>query len=143
MRIRSKLIITLLIISLLPLVALEVLTVEIIKEEAGAVSQQLIDQLYSLSGLLTLFFVMFILLSGLVVSNSITKPLEKLTAVMDDISQGKLDTSIDPKLKGSDDEIGALAGAFDRTLVSLKLAMRQSAPELNTRLEKGPRHRRD
>ena len=39
---------------------------------------------------------------------------------------GKLDVDIDPKIKNSQDEIGALARAFDRTIVSLKMAMRQS-----------------
>jgi methyl-accepting chemotaxis protein len=66
---------------------------------------------------------------GFYLSKRISKPIKKLTKNIEDISMGKLDTEIDPKLKESKDEIGNLARAFDRTLVSLKLAMRKKRPE--------------
>jgi len=52
----------------------------------------------------------------------ITVPLKSLTKIADDISKGKLDTKIEKV--NTKDEIGDLARAFDRTVVSLKLAMR-------------------
>jgi methyl-accepting chemotaxis protein len=80
-----------------------------------------------------LIFIMFAMcLSmglGLFTSKSISTSIKKLTNNVEDISMGKLDVEVDPKLKESKDEIGALARAFDRTIVSLKLAMKQSAPE--------------
>ena len=59
-------------------------------------------------------------------SRSISKPIKKLTKVIEDISTGKLDTKVDYKLMESKDEIGILARAFDRTIVSLKLAMKKA-----------------
>lgn len=70
-----------------------------------------------------------------ILSRSIAEPIKKLTKVIEDISTGKLDTEIDPELKNSKDEIGRLANAFDRTIVSLKLAMKQTAPQLKKALE--------
>jgi methyl-accepting chemotaxis protein len=63
---------------------------------------------------------------GIYLSRRITNPIKKLTNVIEEISIGNLDVEIDPKLKESRNEIGTLARAFDRTIVSLKLAMRQS-----------------
>lgn len=57
-------------------------------------------------------------------------PIEKLTKVVSGISKGDVGIELDPKLKESDDEIGQLARAFDRTLVSLKLAIMETSPEL-------------
>jgi len=51
-------------------------------------------------------------------------PIYKLTKVVNDISTGQLDSKIDPTMLESADEIGGLARAFDRTIVSLKLAMK-------------------
>ncbi len=59
----------------------------------------------------------------------ITKPIQRLTNVVNDISIGKFDTKIDLKTLESPDEIGELARAFDRTIVSLKLAMKDQKEE--------------
>lgn len=67
---------------------------------------------------------------GFYLSKRISKPIKNLTKNIEDISMGRLDTEVDPKLKDSKDEIGNLARAFDRTLVSLKLSMKQTAPKL-------------
>ena len=73
----------------------------------------------------SIFIVILAIVLGLLISHSISKPIEKLTKTIEEISTGKLDVEIGPKLKESKDEIGRLARAFDRTAVSLKLAMRK------------------
>lgn len=81
-------------------------------------------------GAICAFFAITIILSGLIISDSLTASIRKLTLVIDQISTGRLDAEIDPELKRSQDEIGELARAFDRTLVSLKLALKQTSPVL-------------
>ena len=66
------------------------------------------------------------LLTALIVVFFVTKPLVKVTNVIDSISKGNLATSIDGNILGTNDEIGDLARAFDRTMVSLKLAMKKN-----------------
>ena len=58
---------------------------------------------------------------GLRTEYSITHPIQKLTRNIEDISKGKLDIHVEGKERT--DEIGELAKAFDRILVSLKLAV--------------------
>jgi len=89
-----------------------------------------VDKANLIIGVVILFFAALVILSGLVVSNALTRPITDLTEVIEKISTGNLDVQIDPKLKESDDEIGELGRAFDRTIVSLKMAMRETAPEL-------------
>jgi len=55
----------------------------------------------------------------------VTVPLKSLTKISDDISKGKIDSKMNQGLISSKDEFGDLARAFDRTVVSLKLAMRK------------------
>ena len=59
----------------------------------------------------------------LIVGNSLA-----VTKTIEDISQGKMSTVIEEKERN--DEIGNLARAFERTIVSLKLAMKMSIPAL-------------
>ena len=59
----------------------------------------------------------------------IVAPLKKMTEIINDISLGKIGQEIDPKLKESKNEIGDLARAFERTMVSLKLAMKKVEKE--------------
>ncbi len=66
----------------------------------------------------------FVMLIGLATARSIAMPIKNLTEVIDEISRGKLDAEIDENIKQSKDETGALARAFERTIVSLKLAMK-------------------
>lgn len=63
---------------------------------------------------------------GVFISQYIARPLHKLTQAVEDISTGKLSTIIDPSLKDAKNEIGKLAQAFDRTVVSLKVAMKHN-----------------
>lgn len=69
-----------------------------------------------------------ILVIIIAVAESISSPIQRLTRIAADISKGKLDTKMDPQLLEQDNEVGALARAFDRTLVSLKLAMQKNRP---------------
>ncbi len=64
-------------------------------------------------------------LTFLFVYKFVSFPIKKLTKTADDISRGKFDTQLG-KID-SKDEIGDLARAFDRTVVSLKLAMRETS----------------
>ncbi|QQG40074.1 MAG: CHASE domain-containing protein [Candidatus Aenigmatarchaeota archaeon] len=59
-----------------------------------------------------------------------------LRQTVEALSQGKTDVTIDDKLKMSKDEIGDLARAFDRVLISLKLAMQMTAPEITKEKER-------
>ncbi|OGG29485.1 hypothetical protein A3A63_01470 [Candidatus Gottesmanbacteria bacterium RIFCSPLOWO2_01_FULL_46_9] len=88
--------------------------------------EQLTTSVYAIIASIIGLNVLFSMLFGLYYSRKmILIPLQKLTHVVNDISTGKLDAKIDPKLVESKDEIGDLARAFDRTVVSLKLAMRE------------------
>jgi len=63
-------------------------------------------------------------------------PVKKLTKTIEDISLGKLDAEVEGKERK--DEIGDLARAFDRTLISLKMAMKKAGlkePEVREILE--------
>jgi two-component system sensor histidine kinase/response regulator len=61
------------------------------------------------------------LLVGLFFGNTITKPINELTMMANDISQGKADLGFLPEKRG--DEIGVLSKSFNRLVMSLKLAM--------------------
>jgi len=72
--------------------------------------------------LLTVFTAFFI-------AKSMSDPIRKLTEIVDGVSKGKLDTKIEEV--NTKDEIGDLARAFGRTIVSLKLAMRKQGGAQN------------
>ncbi len=58
---------------------------------------------------------------GLLIGNSITRPINELTVMADLISQGKMDLDIMEETRK--DEIGVLTRAFNRLVMSLRLAM--------------------
>lgn len=58
---------------------------------------------------------------GLLIGNSITRPINNLTFMADLISQGKMDLDIMEETRK--DEIGVLTRAFNRLVMSLRLAM--------------------
>lgn len=68
--------------------------------------------------------------AAILIVRSVFAPIDELTRVVSAISKGDMRSELNPRLKESEDEIGKLARAFDRTLVSLKLAMKETAPEL-------------
>ncbi len=74
--------------------------------------------------LASLVLIIISILIAVYISYSISKPIGELTGVMDEISKGNLDVEIDPKLKEARGEVGELARAFDRMVISLKMAMR-------------------
>ena len=61
------------------------------------------------------------ILIGLFLGNSITRPINELTVMADEISQGRMDLDILEETRK--DEIGVLTRAFNRLVMSLKLAM--------------------
>lgn len=58
-------------------------------------------------------------------AKSISDPINSLAKAVNDISRGKLDVKLE-KLEGKD-EVAELSRAFERTIVSLKLAMKEIA----------------
>ncbi|MEW6748095.1 MAG: HAMP domain-containing protein [Candidatus Micrarchaeota archaeon] len=60
-----------------------------------------------------------------VTAKAMAEPIEKLTRLIGRISKGDEDAAIEPELLASEDEVGDLARAFERTMVSLKLAARR------------------
>ncbi len=102
-------------------------------------SQNLIDQQATTKTvvmILTIFLTIIILINSIYILLSVTVPIRSLTRVIEDISRGKLDASIDNTVLKKTDEIGMLARAFDRTIVSLKLAMRDKSTTNSDAAEK-------
>ncbi len=60
-------------------------------------------------------------LIGLFFGNTITKPIKFLASQADLMSQGKTDLDVIPEDRG--DEIGVLTKAFNRLVISLRIAM--------------------
>ena len=89
-----------------------------------------IDDIRTKATIALFIFMMPLIAIALMTSHSISQPLVKLRTTLEDISMGNMEATIDPKLTGSRDEIGELARAFERMMVSLKLAMKLTAPEL-------------
>ncbi len=84
------------------------------------------DQLYNLQTILVaglLGTLVLVLILALIFANAIVNPLRKLTTQMEKISLGDFNVDIaDTRRK---DEIGKLIQAFQRLVVSLKIAMKQ------------------
>jgi len=72
------------------------------------------------------FFMFFIILFY----NNFMNKAADLNTVIDSVSRGKFDEKINEKLLKSNDELGTLARSFERIMVSLKLAMRETDPEV-------------
>ncbi|MDD9954579.1 MAG: HAMP domain-containing protein [Candidatus Woesearchaeota archaeon] len=87
-----------------------------------------VQQLRRVLILFTVFIMSLAVLIGLCISNSISKPIRKLTETIESISTGNLKGTVEKKLLDDESEIGELARSFDRTLVSLKLAMHEQKP---------------
>ncbi len=85
--------------------------------------------------LLITFMLAVIALISYILFSKMISPVEKLTRIIDSISTGNLGAEIEPKLKGQKSEIGDLARAFQRTIISLKLAMKMNVPELKKEKE--------
>lgn len=83
-----------------------------------------------------IFTVLAVAFIAILVTQSVIAPIRDLTEVTQAISMGNLRVSIDSDMLASKDEIGDLSRAFDRTVISLKLAMSETGKEL----EKGGRN---
>lgn len=99
-----------------------VLLVEFHENEVFASINRMIGILI-LAIAIVVFLVVFI---AVLFSNSLTKPIRKLTNIIEEISKGELGVEIPDEIKNKKDESGELARAFDRTLVSLKLAVQKT-----------------
>ena len=60
---------------------------------------------------------------GVFISRTISQPIESLSKAIEEISEGNMDVVVEGTQR--DDEIGRLARAFDRTAVTIKLAMKK------------------
>ncbi len=107
---------------------------EYIQKEAEEIKESIEEQeslsktIYSIVIGLVIFNIAAVLIFGIYfVRKLIVLPIQNLTQMAIDISIGKLDSKIDPKILESKDEIGKLAQAFDRTVISLKLAMKEQS----------------
>jgi methyl-accepting chemotaxis protein len=58
---------------------------------------------------------------GVLIGNGITRPINQLTQMADQVSQGKVDLDVLPENRA--DEIGSLTRSFNRLVISLKMAL--------------------
>jgi HAMP domain-containing protein len=58
---------------------------------------------------------------GVLIGNGITRPINQLTRMADQVSQGKVDLDVLPENRT--DEIGSLTRSFNRLVISLKMAL--------------------
>jgi methyl-accepting chemotaxis protein len=93
---------------------------------------------FSIMLLVMIFFVLGIIFLSLLVTESILNPIRQLTDTTQAISMGDLRAVVDAETLAAKDEVGDLARAFDRTLVSLKLAMLAPAVEVKP-VDRGPK----
>ncbi len=80
--------------------------------------------------LVTSILLLLTLAATLLIVQRAFAPIDELTRVVSAISKGDLRSDFNPRMRESNDEMGLLAQAFDRTLVSLKLAMKETSPQL-------------
>ncbi|MDY6778807.1 MAG: HAMP domain-containing protein, partial [Candidatus Nanohaloarchaea archaeon] len=72
---------------------------------------------------------------GLYFVHLVVDPLEQLRDTLEGISKGLMDEEIPQPVLEREDEIGEVANAFDRLIVSMRLAMGQEEPEAIERNE--------
>ena len=88
--------------------------------------------------LLAFFVVILVIIkltNNFLFSMRVANSIENLTHGIDKISKGEFDVEIDPKLSKLNDELGDLARSFNRTIVSLKLAIKRTSPELKKQIQ--------
>ncbi len=108
------------------------ITVRMLKSEVLAPVQQLRIMVFSMG----IFLIILSVVIGLILASVITRPVHELTRVTNEITMGRLNISLNPKILSRKDEIGTLARSFDRILVSLKLAMRNNPTDHEAGAEK-------
>ena len=89
-----------------------------------ASQNEVVKPAVAIRNLIIVVFIVVLLLSiliGLFIGNNITKPINELTLMVNLISQGKKDLEV--LKEDRKDEIGVLTKAFNRLVISLKLAM--------------------
>ncbi|HEY3375184.1 MAG TPA: HAMP domain-containing protein [Candidatus Aquicultor sp.] len=79
-----------------------------------------VASLYNNFWMLVLISIVIVTVAALWISSQITKPVKHLTEVAEKISMGDTNVTVDVD---SNDEIGVLAKAFDRMVISIKFLM--------------------
>ncbi len=88
---------------------------------------QLINLVFFIITILLIFTIIFINI------RKITQPINELTTITEEISAGKLDVEIDPKLKESKDEIGQLSRSFHEMTRNLNESYTSLQKEITVR----------
>jgi two-component system sensor histidine kinase YesM len=101
--------------------------------------QKIHKSVLQLDVVMSIMIMLLLLGLNVFIDRIIFRPLKSITHSISEISRGNLAVVLDSSLTQKKDEIGALAQAFERTLVSLKLAMKmvtgQSETEFQNRIK--------
>ncbi|HLD80911.1 MAG TPA: HAMP domain-containing protein [archaeon] len=92
----------------------------------GQVSEEVLDVTVRNFMLIAGLSTIGLLVAAAVMADFIVTPIVNLTVAIERLSMGDLTVEIDPKEKISSDEVKRLVSAFERTLVSLKIAAKLS-----------------
>lgn len=101
--------------------------------------EQAFTRIQQVITILTVLTLLSATIAGLIISQSVSRPLQHLDTILDRISRGETDIEISDTMQARDDEIGDLAQAFDRMLAGLKLAM-QKKPDIAETADQQPEH---
>lgn len=141
MKIYQKIAIVISLVSVIPIFFLGIINfsnMRAILEASGTMEKQEVfselDNLRDLNILISIILAFIFVAIALFFAKSISDPIKNLKKITDKISMGKLDV----KLEEFDrkDEIGDLARSFERILVSLKLAMKETKEKEQSAKEK-------
>lgn len=87
----------------------------------------LLHYVFNITFLLIVLGIVIVALGSFIIFSKIITPIIRLTKIIEDVSMGKLAAEIGGKERK--DEIGDLARAFERTMVSMKMAMKRMGAE--------------
>lgn len=80
----------------------------------------------SIASAVGVFIVLIVVVMALITAKSITDPIQQLTKLADSISKGELDMEISSQILSSGDEIGELATSIERMRAALKVSMKEN-----------------
>ena len=99
----------------------EIVAAQIISVPADKVFASAHRSFYLVMGILIVFFALVILVINLLLRRAVIKPIMKMSKIAHAVSTGKENSDF---VQNSNDEIGILAGAFNRMKSSLEIAMK-------------------
>lgn len=100
----------------------EIVGAQIVSVPAGQVFQGAYRAFFFVISIAFVMFALAIILVNILLNRAVIRPLNRMIAVADQVSTGSaMDVEFD---QGSNDEIGALASAFNRMKLSLVMAMK-------------------